>query len=106
MDAISIDKGALKARASRFSVRLAVAVGESAEEAQPWGIVSDVSAGGMYIRTNKRPPARRDLRLWFVSGRSLRPVDARVVRQDPGGVGVRFEDSSFYYWAFERTTNC
>jgi hypothetical protein len=103
MDAIAIDTGDLRARERRFPVRLAVAIGETAEAAEPWGIASDVSPSGLFVRT-KRTHYDGRLRLWFVDGRQLRPVDARVVRRVSGGVGVSFEDDSFYRWAFDRMT--
>jgi len=103
MDALSIDMGDLRARESRFPVRLAVAVGETAEAAEPWGIAADVSPSGLFVRT-KRIPNGTKLRLWFVDERRLRSVDAHVVRRAPGGVGVSFDDESFYRWAFDRMT--
>lgn len=101
MDAISL-LPVDRARSSRYPVRLAVAVGESADSAQPWGIAADVSNGGLFVRTQSTRPLGEEVRLWFVDGRELRPVDARVVRSDSDGVGVSFEDESFYRWAFER----
>lgn len=104
MDAIAIDTGDLRARERRFPVRLAVAIGETAEAAEPWGIAADVSPSGLFVRTNRTEVHGEKLRLWFVDGRALRPVDARVVRRARGGVGVSFEDDSFYRWAFDRMT--
>ena len=104
MDDISIDMGGLQSRASRFPVRLAVATGETAEEATPWGIASDVSANGLFVRTKRPQAPGKNLRLWFVNGRQLRPVDGRVVRESKDGVGIIFSDESFYRWAFDRVT--
>ncbi|MFC1611342.1 PilZ domain-containing protein [Myxococcota bacterium] len=104
MDAISIDMDDLQSRASRFPVRLAVATGETAEAAQPWGIASNVSTNGLFVRTNRIQAQGEKLRLWFVDGRQLRSIDAQVVRRGTDGVGVNFDDESFYRWAFDRVT--
>lgn len=103
MTTISIDFGDELSRATRFPARLAVATGEVSAAAKPWGIVSDVSANGLFVRTTKLPAPGSKLRLWFVDGRQLREVEGEVTRHSDGGVGLSFDDDAFYHWAFDHS---
>jgi hypothetical protein len=104
MSLISIDFGDMQSRAPRFPIRLAVAVGRTAETAVPWGIACDLSSNGLYIRTRRRVLGER-VRLWFADQGQLRRLDARVARRGGEGYGVSFADQTFFHWAFDRAAD-
>ncbi|MFZ5571937.1 MAG: PilZ domain-containing protein [Thermodesulfobacteriota bacterium] len=59
--------------------------------------IRNVSVGGAYIETGESFSAGQEIVLWFTDPRNeniVVKVPGKIVRRDPGGIGVKFENLS------------
>ncbi len=59
--------------------------------------IRNLSVGGAYIETGESFSAGQEILLWFTDPRNERivvKVPGKIVRRDPGGIGVKFENLS------------
>jgi hypothetical protein len=76
-------------RLSRSPVSLFVGLGEPGE---PPGRTRNISLGGVFLETKKRPELTTLVDLWFVWGEETFVGKARVVHHADDGIGVAFVD--------------
>jgi len=74
-------------RLERTPVSLFVGLGQ---EGEPPGRTRNISLGGVFLETKKRPDVASLVDLWFVWGEETFVGKARVVHHADDGIGVAF----------------